>query len=211
MSQSISRFILNDDGSIIDIAQRLPPASACKCDRCQQRTVNELNDQVYLRRCVLNAQLAALSEKIEALCEPESHSLAQVIYWTIYVSKLDWTIGQVAMENGSEGSPILPPAASVDRSTIGSFIDGVALLLRDLYGDCDQDLLNDLLEALRVIALQWDRARTASSRGFVERLSTRVNIPVRPLDGAPFVSDGTSATETIGRPLAASTSIGSKG
>jgi hypothetical protein len=33
MSQSISRFILNDDGSIIDIAQRLPPESACKCDR----------------------------------------------------------------------------------------------------------------------------------------------------------------------------------
>jgi len=50
-------------------------------------------------------------------------------------------------------------------------------LLQDLYSDCDQDLLEDLRESLQVMVDQWERARTASSRSFLDRLSRRVKAP----------------------------------
>ena len=194
MSQSIARFVLNDEGNIIDTAHQLPITPVCPCGCCPESNEAELNKQVYLRRCVLNAQLSVLSKKCESLCAPEAHALAQVIYWTIYVSQLDWTVGQ-AVKNWREGSPDQSPHAH-DLSPISVFVDEVAVLQRDIYGDCDQYLLDSVLEAIRVIAVQWDRARTASSRDFFERLSEHVNVPALSLDDAslaPYAAIGGNA------------------
>ena len=173
MSDSFKRFVLNDDGNIIDRLNRFPCVPACNCETCQGPDRTELHQQVYLRRCVLRTQLSVLSEKVEFLCEPEAHSLTDIVYWTIYVSKLDWTIGHLAVEETDDQSP----NALADRISLSPFLIDVEHLLQDLYSDCDQDLLNDLLESLQVIVDQWERARTASSRNFLERLSRRLNAP----------------------------------
>jgi hypothetical protein len=174
MSDSFKRFVLNDDGNIFDSANRFTPSPVCNCEASQGRDRNEPHQQIYLRRCVLRTQLSFLSEKVDFLCEPETYSLAQVVYWTIYVSKLDWTIGQVAFQNSIERGLDESPDASADRMLLSPFLDEVEHLLRDLYGDCDQVLLDDLLESIQIIVCQWERARTASSRSFFERLSQRV-------------------------------------
>jgi hypothetical protein len=194
MLRSIARFVLNDEGNIIDTAHRLPLTSACPCGCCPESHETESDKQIYLRRCVLNAQLSVLSQKCESLCAPEADSRAQVIYSTIYVLQLDWMIGQ-AVKNWREGSPDRSPHAH-DLSPISVFVDEVAVLLLDIYGDCDQYLLDSVLESIRVIAVQWDRARTASSRDFFERLSEQVNVPALSLDDAslaPYAAIGGEA------------------
>jgi hypothetical protein len=173
MSDSFKRFVLNDDGNIIDRLNRFPGVPACNCETCQGPDRTELHQQVYLRRCVLRTQLSVLSEKVEFLCEPEAHSLTDIVYWTIYVSKLDWTIGHLAVEETDDQSP----NARADRMSLSPFLDDVEHLLQDLYNDCDQDLLDDLLESIQVMVCQWERARTASSRNFLERLSRRMKAP----------------------------------
>jgi hypothetical protein len=177
MCDSFKRFVLNDDGNIFDSANRFTPSPACNCEASQGRDRNELHQQIYLRRCVLRTQLSFLSEKVDFLCEPETYSLAQVVYCTIYVSKLDWTIGQVAFQDSIERELDESPDASADRMLLSPFLDEVEHLLRGLYNDCDQDLLDDLLESIQIIVCQWERARTASSRSFFEHLRKRMNAP----------------------------------
>jgi hypothetical protein len=116
-----------------------------------------------------------------------------------------------SIENGSIKKAINQPAPA-EPTTLLPFLDDVECLLRDLYEDCDRDLLGDALEAIRAIAIQWDRARTASSRSFFERLSERVNVPLRSLGGAPLVPDGRAVVNKIlivSEP-AATAKIGSK-
>jgi hypothetical protein len=216
MSRSISRFVLNDEGNIIDTAHRFPLVPACRCNSCQQLTAVERDNQVYLRRGVLRAQLSSLTEKLEFLHEAEAHALTNVIYWTIYVSQLDWTIGQEGFDSSIENGSIeevIDQQAPTELPSLLPFLDDVECLLHDLYEDCDRDLLGDVLEAIRAIAIQWDRARTASSRSFFERLSKRVNVPLRSLGGAPLVPDGRTVVNEIlvGSEPPATVSIGSKG
>jgi len=118
-----------------------------------------------------------LSEKVEFLCEPEAQSLTDIVYCTIYVSKLDWTIGHLPVHSSVEETDDQSPNALADRISLSPFLDDVEHLLQDLYSDCDQDLLEDLRESLQVMVDQWERARTASSRSFLDRLSRRVKAP----------------------------------
>src|SRR5258706_1642273 len=69
---SSKRFVLNDDGNILDTLNRFPSVPACNCESCRGSDRTELHQQVYLRRSVLRTQLSVLSEKVEFLCEPES-------------------------------------------------------------------------------------------------------------------------------------------
>jgi hypothetical protein len=191
MSDSFKRFVLNDDGNIIDRLNRFPCVPACNCETCQGPDRTELHQQVYLRRCVLRTQLSVLSEKVEFLCEPEAHSLTDIVYWTIYVSKLDWTIGHLAVEETDDQSP----NALADRISLSPFLIDVEHLLQDLYSDCDQDLLDDLLESIQVMVCQWERARTASSRSFLDRLSRRLNAPESSPSLAPTTADSARSAD----------------
>jgi hypothetical protein len=177
ISDSFKRFVLNDDGNIIDRLNRVPGVPACNCETCQEPDRTELHQQVHLRSYVLWTLLSVLSEKVDFLCKAEAHSLADMIYCTMCVSRLSWTIGHPAVQSSVEGAGDQSPNALADRTSLSPFLDDVEHLLRDLYSDCDQDLLNDLLESLQVIVDQWERARTASSRNFLERLSRRLNAP----------------------------------
>ena len=191
MSDSFKRFVLNDDGNIIDRLNRFPCVPACNCETCQGPDRTELHQQVYLRRCVLRTQLSVLSEKVEFLCEPEAHSLTDIVYWTIYVSKLDWTIGHLAVEETDDQSP----NALADRISLSPFLIDVEHLLQDLYSDCDQHLLDDLLESIQVMVCQWERARTASSRSFLDRLSRRLNAPESSPSLAPTTADSARSAD----------------
>jgi len=191
MSDSFKRFVLNDDGNIIDRLNRFPCVPVCNCETCQGPDRTELHQQVYLRRCVLRTQLSVLSEKVEFLCEPEAHSLTDIVYWTIYVSKLDWTIGHLAVEETDDQSP----NALADRISLSPFLIDVEHLLQDLYSDCDQDLLDDLLESIQVMVCQWERARTASSRSFLDRLSRRLNAPESSPSLAPTTADSARSAD----------------
>jgi hypothetical protein len=194
---SFKRFVLNDDGNILDILNRFPAVTACNCETCQGPDRTELHQQIYLRRCVFRTRLSVLSEKVEFLCEPEAHSLADIIYWTIYVSKLDWTIGHLAVQSAVKEAGDASPNALADRISLSPFLDDVEHLLRDLYSDCDQDLMDDLLESIQVIVGQWERARTASSRGFLERLSKRVNTLEHSPTLAPTTPNATAADDNL--------------
>jgi hypothetical protein len=195
MSDSFKRFVLNDDGNIIDRLNRFPCVPACNCETCQGPDRTELHQQVYLRRCVLRTQLSVLSEKVEFLCEPEAHSLTDIVYWTIYVSKLDWTIGHLAAHSSVEETDDQSPNAWADRISLSPFLDDVEHLLQDLYSDCDQDLLDDLLVSIQVIVCQWERARTASSRSFLDRLSRRMKTPESSPSLAPTTADSARSAD----------------
>jgi hypothetical protein len=181
MSESISRFFIDETDNIIDTGGRFPPCPVCQCGCREVNIEDELHNQIYLRRTVLRSQLSLLSDKMESLLEPEAHSIAQVLYWTIFVSRLDWTIGQVPVQKSIADTPDHSEPGLADLSSIMLFLDGVERLLRDLYYDCDQHLIDDTLESIRAIAFQWDRARAARSRGFLARLSQQKAVPVSPL------------------------------
>jgi len=144
-----------------------------------------------------------LSEKVEFLCEPEAQSLTDIVYCTIYVSKLDWTIGHLPVHSSVEETDDQSPNALADRISLSPFLDDVEHLLQDLYSDCDQDLLDDLLESIQVMVCQWERARTASSRNFLERLSRRMKAPMRSPSLAPATpTSATEADENVDRKTA---------
>jgi hypothetical protein len=165
------RFFVNDDGSILDSQNRMPAVAVCNCTECQRRELGDIGDQIYLRRLVLQAQLSELSRKVVSLCEPEAHALAQVVYWTIYTSQLDWSIGQCEARSPVEDIQFV----HAEMEPLSPFLDAVKALLQDLYGDCNPDLLDDLLEVIDVIVSEWEKARTASSRDFIKRVSMRLN------------------------------------
>jgi hypothetical protein len=194
MPKSISRFLINEADYIIDTEDRFPPTPVCQCGCRATEIESELDNQIYLRRTVLRSQLSQLSEKMESLNEPEAHSLAEVFYWTIFVSRLDWTIGQASVIPNRNDSSNQPVAETADPPIL-SFLLEVEQLLRDLYSDCDQDLLNDGLESIRTIALQWEHARTALPRGFLTRLSRQVNATARSQDAALLATPAVTASQ----------------
>jgi hypothetical protein len=180
MSESMSRFVLNEIGSIIDTEGRFPPVPLCQCGAHEGNIENHQNNQIDLRRTVLSSQLSRFSGKIESLPEPEAESLVLVIYEIIFVSGLECTIGQNPNKPANIENPDRLTGETADPMSISSFVADVERLLRDLYYDCDQQLMDDLLGSIRGVAHQWDHARTAMSRGFLARLSQQVNQPVRP-------------------------------
>jgi hypothetical protein len=194
-SDSSKRFVLSDDGNVIDRLNRFPGLPACNCETCQGPDRTELHQQVHLRSYVLWMQLSVLSEKVDFLCKAEAHSLADMIYCTMYVSRLDWTIGHLAVQRSVEETDDQSSNALADRISLSPFLDDVEHLLQDLYSDCDQDLLDDLLEPIQVIVDQWERARTASSRNCLERLSRRMKAPESSPSLAPTSTDSAPAAD----------------
>jgi hypothetical protein len=168
MLECASRFVQSLDGYIVDTINRFPSTPFVRPDGNRDSIQGNLADQVQLRKLVLRARLAVSGERVESLTHPEAHSLAHVVYWTIQASRVDLTIGQTAREN----CPVAKPSGSyLELGVLEPFFGDVAEMLRDLYSDCDQALLDKVLDEIHAVLGHWDRARTAMARSFFARLA----------------------------------------
>src|SRR3954449_6162290 len=156
MPQPTSRFVLNDDGNIVDMRNRFPLVPASSCAVCQQLTAEERSDPARLRRCVLKSLLSSLTGSLGFVNEAQAYALGQVIYWTIYVSGVDLLISRAASAASIEDMcEVREPSAPPEFKVLSPFLEELENLLRDLYEDCDVDLLGDVIEAIRLTTIQW--------------------------------------------------------
>jgi hypothetical protein len=170
MPNSQPRFILNE-GQIVDTANRFASSPECACETCQQLTPEQRRDEAHLRRCLLKARLAVLTSGLRFLNQRQADALGQIIYLTIYISGVDLLISRdVSTRSVQDSAETEIEAAPPELTVLSQFIDDVSCLLRDLYEDCDGDLLGDIIDRLVIMITQWDAARSAMSRSFCRRL-----------------------------------------
>jgi hypothetical protein len=167
MSEYTPRFVQNHDGFIVDTFNRFSAIPSCECDGHLFAAQSDPEHQVHLRKRVLRVRLVVLGERVESLTYPEAHSLAHVVYWTIQASRVDLTIGQTAKASGSDAES---PSSHQGLGILEPFFDDVVGMLHDLYSDCDQALLDQVLDEIQAVVLHWNQARTAMARAFFGKL-----------------------------------------
>jgi hypothetical protein len=170
MAQSNARFILNER-KIEDKAGRFPITCECECDSCQQLTLEQRSDEARLQRRILEVGIVSLMKTFGFFDEEQAYALSQCIYRTIVSSGLRFRISRDLSSSSGEVRSELELASVPPKLTaLSQLIDGVEFLLRDVYEDCDRALLSEIIDAVRLIIIQWDRARAAMSRRFISRL-----------------------------------------
>ena len=159
------RFSLTDDRHIID---RLNPRNNRKawCHEGAQE------DDTGLRERLLWIRLADLVENLIVNRNPvamlpngetyqpvleERHSISWALYKAIKASHLNTLDVALSLQHKFDGQLRREKISMQDYTSLSLFVDGVECLLRDLYGDCDQQGIDPLRRAVLVIVEEFTK------------------------------------------------------
>ena len=87
----------------------------------------------------------------------ESSSICSAIYHVIRASSLHTLEPSVSIQHRFDGVLKRTPKSLQDVTSLSLFRDDIERLLRDLYGDCDSQALDSLLNAIFSVAWQFTR------------------------------------------------------
>lgn len=156
MSSNRRRFVINEEGDIIDT---LNPANSGKGQCCADGP----QDERYLREIVLQRSLRDLLSKLiinprpmQKLpngqeyqpCNEESEAISWPVFQTIRASHLNSCDPAMSIQNRFDGTLKRQKKGMKDSSSLSLFRDDVERLLRDLYGDIEGEALDTVLFAV---------------------------------------------------------------
>jgi hypothetical protein len=158
------RFIVNEDRTIIDMLN-LAKSPTGYCHR------DDPEEDIHLRERVLSVHLSNLvdglivdsqrgqKDQVEKKCELNEirHSIWRTISQAIGASRLNGHKVEVSIKKRFNGHLKRQKTRLRDQVSISLFVDDVECLLRDLYGDIETEVFDEILLAVRTIVEELTR------------------------------------------------------
>jgi hypothetical protein len=157
------RFVVTGDRNIIDTLN-LAKSPNGYCHQCDPE------DDIYLRERVLSARLgdlvgdliidpprdrSGLPGKKSSPFDPVRHSIWWMLCTAIRASRLNGQKVDVSIKNRFNGTLKRQKDGLLGQTSISLFVDDVECLLRDLYGDIEMEVFDDILLAVRTIVKEF--------------------------------------------------------
>ena len=158
------RFSLTEDRHLID---RLNPRNNRKA-RCHE---GDQEHELGLRERVLFARLQDLVESLIVNRNPvamlpngetyhvseERHSISWALYNAIRASHMNTLDVAWSLTHRFDGQLRREKIGMRDHTSLSLFVDDVECLLRDLYGDCDQQAIDRVRDAVSAIVKEFTK------------------------------------------------------
>jgi len=138
------RFSLTEDRRVID---RLNPRNNRKA-WCHE---GDQEHDLRLREIVLFARLQDLVESLIVNLPEERHSISWALYYAIMASHLNTLDVALSLQHKFDGQLRREKVGMQDYTSLSLFVDDVECLLRDLYGNCDEQAIDVVRHAVLAI------------------------------------------------------------
>jgi hypothetical protein len=155
------RFVLNDDGHIVDNLH--PENKAVEPFYMDLETRSACDDELLLRHGVVIRRLYKLETKLlKGNKEKRDNDLPAGDLWSVLgdlikASHLNRRDVLISMQHPFKGKLKRKKTELREFTSISLFVDDVERALRDLYGDVDGDDLDDLLRAITLVVVEFCR------------------------------------------------------
>ena len=159
------RFSLTDDRHVID---RLNPSNNGKgyCHMGDPENDNHLRERLLwscladlVKNLIVNRNPVAMLPNGETYqpAPKERHSISRTLYKAIEASHLNTLDVALSLQHKFNGQLRREKKGMQDYTSLSLFVDDVECLLRDLYGDCDQQAIDRVRDAVSAIVKEFTK------------------------------------------------------